>query len=326
MSSAKDQDARLEAAEWYARLQSRAVTHDELERFYAWRSNPSHERAFAELDNIWGQASGLSRDPDIMRALRSVKSQRMSFGTYILGLLRGRARLLWIPGAFAALAVMVTAWAITNQPATYRTGVGERLVVELEDGSRLTLNTATSLSVRLARGERRVELERGQAMFEVAHDPQRPFKVTSDGTSVTALGTVFEVRRDGDQVRVTLVEGRVSVVSAHASSPATLEHPGETMESGAVRVGIRRSDPAVATSWINGKVDLRDVPLASAIAEINRYTSKPIVLDAPAQAQTRISGAFLAGDEDAFAAAVTALLPLQKTVDESGTIRLSERR
>src|SRR5690606_28626324 len=92
-----------------------------------------------------------------------------------------------------------------------RTGVGEQRTVTLEDGSRVSLNTATRLSLHFDRGVRRVRLQSGEALFEVARDPGRPFVVESGDRQVRALGTAFIVRRDAGRIAVTLMEGSVEV-------------------------------------------------------------------------------------------------------------------
>src|SRR5690606_12600450 len=100
----------------------------------------------------------------------------------------------------------------------YRTAVGERLAVTLDDGSVLTLNTDSRALVQYGDGIRGVTLEKGQALFEVAKNPELPFVVTAAGRKVTALGTAFDVRVTDDRLAVTLIEGRVAVEPTAPSS------------------------------------------------------------------------------------------------------------
>jgi transmembrane sensor len=324
MSSARDQAARSEAAEWHARLQSRAVSNAELESFYAWRGDPVNAGAFDEVERVWTRLAELAGEPEVENALASLLGRNARPGG-VLGALRLPTRWLAAVAASLVVCIGVAAFLLVDQPLRYRTGVGERLVVVLEDGSRVTLNTSSRLSVRLSSASRDLVLEEGQALFHVARDPDRPFRVTSRGVSVTALGTLFEVRGEGSATRVLLLEGRISVRPSRGGSPARLVKPGDVLLAVADRPRIGRMDPGVATSWINGKIDLRDVPLAQAIQEVNRYSERRIVLDDPAQAGTRVSGSFATGDPEAFSAAVTALLPLRQRVEQDGTLHLAER-
>src|SRR5690606_20728867 len=122
-----------------------------------------------------------------------------------------------VPAVAAALAASLVialggVWWLTEVRGAYATRPGEQKVATLKDGSRIALNTDTRLDVRFDAGRRRIRLDRGEAMFEVAHDADRPFVVVAGDTRVQALGTVFIVRRTGDDVVVTLVKGRVAVV------------------------------------------------------------------------------------------------------------------
>lgn len=321
-----DPVARQEAAAWHARLQSRAVSNAELDAFYAWRETFGNARAFDAIENLWSQSTDLRDDPDIMFLLRGAGRPRWTPFALMEVFRNGwRSRMVGA-GLLSLLAVMVVMLVMKPTGQPYRTGIGERLTVRLDDGSRVTLNTASRISVRLSKTEREIVLEEGQVMFEVAHDPNRPFRVVSRGTSVTAIGTVFQVARDAFDTRVVLIKGRISIKPAAAASPTFLGTPGDTLDVGGRRSAIGRSDPTISSSWLNGKIDLRDVPLQEAIAEVNRYTERRIILDVPSEGRTKVSGMFATGDPDAFAAAVEALLPLDGAKDQDGKIHLVEKR
>jgi transmembrane sensor len=319
MTKSVEHEAGLEAAAWHARLQSRSVTNDELERFWEWRSRPGNAQAFETVDAIWSRASKSGDDPRIQDAIRNVGSDfprrraRINFG---------RSPGLLATGAVVAVLLLATLMFWLGQPSVYVTDVGETLVVRLDDGSRVTLNTSTKILVRFEKDRRDIELLEGQALFQVAPDPSRPFRVTAAETSVVALGTEFEVLRSDSAVKVTLVEGRISVAPSPNAPPSRLAATGDTLATRGSKVEIGKQDTKVALSWVGGKIDLRDVPLTAAIAEVNRYTHKRIVLDSPADADTRISGVFATGDREAFILAATALLGLEKSEDADGTAYL----
>jgi len=180
------------------------------------------------------------------------------------------------------------------------------------DGGRLQLDTDTRVRVRLSRGQRQVLLERGQAFFDVAHDAARPFTVTSGATSVRALGTRFDVRRDADAVRVTLVEGRVLVRPTQATSdPGVVLTPGQQMTAGVGRSPPRKIDVAAATSWRSGRIVFQAVPLHAAIAEFNRYSPRRIILEPGPAADALVTGAFDSDNLKAFVSAVGELNGLE---------------
>jgi len=193
-----------------------------------------------------------------------------------------------------------------------RTGVGQRAEVELADGSRVMLNTASELRVAFDGRRRRIELLRGQAWFEVARDPQRPFVVAAAGREVTALGTAFDVRIDRGQLEVMLVEGRVSVTDPAregmgADGRGIELSPNQLLVAGPGGVAVARvADPEPVEGWRNGMLIFDDRPLSEAVAEFNRYSARPIAIADPATGAIRISGAFRIGDDRAFIGALSA--------------------
>ncbi|WP_334163928.1 FecR family protein [Phenylobacterium sp.] len=314
MSDRRDR-ARDEAAAWFARLGRQAVTTDALRRFREWRRAPANARAYAEVEAAWSRAGDLRHDPDLRAATAAALDRRP---------LRARLAGLTPPaplglGLAAAAGLAVTA-ALVFGPAAlapaYDTGVGEQRLVVLDDGSRVRLNTDSRVRVRFARDARRVELLRGQAFFEVAHDAARPFTVDAGSAEVRALGTRFDVRRLDGTVQVTLVDGAVRVApdgARDAAAPAawTLA-PGQQVTVAPGRPAApRAADAAGATSWTTGRIVFRETPLAAAVAEVNRYSARKVTLDAPGLAAAPVSGVFDTGDTEAFVAAASSLFGLE---------------
>lgn len=317
--------ARQEAADWFARLNSRTITTDALREFRDWRADPDHARAYAELEALWKAAGKLNADPDIQAlteaALRTGRGRRF-------GLPRGPASIV-IVAALAGGALLLTAGLIAAASGrTYTSGLGEQRIVRLDDGSRVRLDTDTKLTVRFDKQGRHIVLARGQAFFEVAHDVRRPFTVRADGAEVRALGTRFDVRRDAGLVRVTLVEGKVAVRGPQGQ--AWTLTPGQQLKvtqrpsPSPTPTAPVRIDVAAATSWTTGRLTFQATPLSAAIAEVNRYGPDKIVLDADRLSQRPVSGAFDAGDSQAFAQAVAELCDLQVSQSPKGEIRLHD--
>ncbi|OJU08037.1 MAG: hypothetical protein BGN86_10015 [Caulobacterales bacterium 68-7] len=200
-------------------------------------------------------------------------------------------------------------WPLGEQ--TYRTQVGEHRSIALSDGSRIELNTDTQVRVRLAKQDRRLSLDRGQALFAVAHDAARPFIVTADGTSVRALGTRFEVYQSPTGVQVTLAEGKVEVRQERTSAPTVVLAPGERVDVTPAGTATRQLvDVAAATGWTTGRLTFND-------------TRQQVVLGAGAPADLPVNGVFDAGDTGAFVAGVSTLLDLKSAPLPGGGFELT---
>lgn len=226
-------------------------------------------------------------------------------------------------GAVAA----VFAPTLPPEAALHRTVVGGRSSIVLPDGSVATLNTDSVLKVAYTGAERGVRLLDGQAIFEVAKNRRRPFRVYAGDRLITAVGTVFDVRVDGGEVKVSLVEGKVQVstVSPRAGDrPAPIAmNPGQVLAAAPQAPPVlQAADIARAVSWREGVVVFDDALLGEAVAEVNRYTKKPLKLSDPQIGQLRVSGVFKSGDPERFAIAMTEVFPL--TIDHGwdGSSRL----
>ena len=307
-----------QATDWIARLGTRTISLDTIHEFARWREDPANAEAYRRAEQLWSRTGEMADDPDIQAALVQAQRRRpRRFGAKQIGAV----------GLTAALAASLAAGVFFWQGRdTYVTGIGEQRVLQLADGSRVRLDTASKMRVRFTAGERRIELAEGQALFEVAHNPARPFVVSTTDASVTAVGTVFEVRRVGLETRVVLVSGAVDV--AQAAAPGTPQRLQPNQQS-AIRAGkakVSTVNAETATSWTTGELTFVDTPLAEAVAEVNRYLAAPIVLEAPAAANTPINGVFRSGDRTAFVSATAHLFNLKAIREADGQVRLVSSR
>lgn len=319
-----------EAAVWYAKLSGQRVSNADLSAFFTWRSDSLNDAAYSRIEGLTTSVRALADDPRL-RAIADAAARRPRESDSLLARLRRRPRTAAGFGAVLAAAAVVGA-VLLNPPGqqTYRTDVGERRAISLEDGSSIELNTNSQVRVRLSKTRRSLILDKGQAMFAVAHDAGRPFIVTAGDTSVRAIGTRFEVYRAQDAVRVTLAEGRVQVRQA---SKTDVQAPPVTLTAGQ-RVDVAAAKPsapvivdvATATGWTTGRLTFRDVSLAEAVAEINRYSRRQIVLGAGAPADQRVNGVFDAGDTEAFVSGMAAALDLKSTPLPDGGVELTAQR
>jgi len=188
----------------------------------------------------------------------------------------------------------------------YRSAIGGIKVLSLSDGSTVTLNTNTTIHVVLSAAERRIELDRGEAFFEVAKDPLRPFIVSAAGKRIVAVGTKFSVFREAQDTRVVVTEGAVKVEELRggvAAGPATELAAGSIAQAGSAGVLVKRGSVAEAEaymSWRSGYISLRDTELAVAVAEFNRYNKKQLVIADPAITNLKIGGNLRAANVEAF--------------------------
>ena len=206
--------------------------------------------------------------------------------------------------------------------AHYQTAVGERSTVSLPDGSVMMLNTDTELEVAYDADERIVRLLRGQASFQVAKAPGRPFRVLAGHKRITAIGTEFDVRLERARLQVALLHGVVKVDSAwadRANAGATQMVAGDVLDVvDDYQVRVTRGDPQRISGWRDGQVVFDDESLVSAVAEINRYSTRPIQLDAQVGSRYRVSGVFKTGDVDRFAQTLAELFRLKLSHDDAG--------
>ena len=220
-----------------------------------------------------------------------------------------------------------------NNDSRYATALGELQSIPMSDGSRVTLNTDSSLRIALGRSTRRIDLEHGEAFFEVAKDPKRPFIVTVGDCKIIAVGTQFSVRREGDDVQVIVSEGRVrmehpmraaertqqmgTVVSA---PPENVLWPAGTIASIRGDRVLLQAEPLAeideSLSWRVGLLTFHDTPFATVVAEFNRYNSRKILIQDPTLSELRVSGVFRATHLAPFIHLLEQRFHIRASVDE----------
>jgi transmembrane sensor len=320
------QDIESTASEWLVRLETASSEEIQAE-FARWlESDPRHKAVYLRLERGWRRADRLKNLRPLDGAINENVLETFPQGQEQLPADEPPAvsrRTPWIAAA-AALAIVAIGpimWFVGSHMGwqTYKTQLGGLERISLEDGSTATLNTNTQLRVRLTKERRELILDRGEALFTVAHDPHRPFDVKAAQTVVRAVGTSFSVRlHDQTQVDVIVKEGRVAIdppddslnlklaQSAPLPQMSTLA-AGETVRVRARKLDVQRIDTEDMTrklAWTQGRLWFDRVTLAEAIAEFNRYNRRQLVIDDPAIAGLRIGGAFDATDLDSFVAAL----------------------
>jgi transmembrane sensor len=311
------------AAGWDARLRSPAATDQDRAAFRDWRTaSPGNGAAFDALQAAIGSLRRAAAEHPELRSLRE----------RTLGEARRDLRAFWLAAAAAVPIVLALGGYLwLREPAgQFATVKGERSALSLEDGSTVELNTHTRVRVALSPADRVVTLLEGQALFDVAPDPKRPFVVVAGNRRITALGTAFDVRMAPDDITVTMLEGRVAVEegSPLPGGARRIELvAGQQFSSRANLRGAqpRAADIEAATSWRRGQLIFRDTPLALAVEEINRYVEPGIVVGDAELAALRINGMFRTGQTAGFLGAIAGYYPVESRRGDDGRIHLEWR-
>lgn len=315
-----------EAAAWLARLDRGDLADSERLELRQWLAEDErHAAALQSSIAFWEDVDELARDMWAERATagRRGRSRRsFAFGPLTVGL-----------SAMAALVVAVVVLVGDSEPPVDRaiadfelavtTGLGEYRTIALPDTSEASLNSDTLVEIEYTAEERRVRLLRGEARFDVAHDPERPFAVLANGRVIEAVGTAFVVKIDGDETLVSVTEGQVRVASADEVSPTgdpfevvgtsgagrRLLHSGEELVFAAAQmeVEVRQYDPLVferRLAWTEGRMVFAGESLRDVIAEFGRHSNIAIELSEPSVADLEVTGNFILGDVDAFLEAI----------------------
>jgi transmembrane sensor len=343
-----------EAAEWFVEFRTSDIDAAGRQAFDAWvRSSTEHLRAYLEVAAIWNEASGVDArhelDVDALIALAATQGNLVALQSFKSEAARAMPSDAWQPdqyalrtgpmprklwsrskgrAAIAASVVFLTAltglfaWLYVQSVHTYGTQVGERRSIRLLDGSTIELNSRSRVRIDFSQASRTVQLLEGQALFHVANDPSRPFVVNSEGTSVRAVGTQFDVYKKGSGTIVTVVEGVVSVAkgervaasgehtpiaaqSARPPSPPNHRTTDRTLQAAIMlsagqqltvseRVAPEpvRVNVAAATAWTQRQLVLDSAPLKEVAEEFNRYSERRLVVEDAGEKELRLSGVF----------------------------------
>jgi transmembrane sensor len=308
--------ARAEAAAWLARLHGPGRSAEMEEGFRAWLTADSQNaRAFERASEYW----------DATAFVKPGSVSRVAPSNYILPKFRARAGTFGIGGCIAAVSFL--GWFLLARDPGLATAVGEQRMVALPDGSRVSLNTNTHLSVGFSKARRTIRLDQGEALFEVTKDSKRPFVVIAGSEEVTAVGTTFVVRRETSRVLVTMIAGKVAITGIPRVPGATVGNSTAQFLTAGERLTADAGAPTVideprveqVTAWRHGEIVLDNTPLSEAVEEVNRYGPGTLGVDRSA-VDYRVSGIFRIGDADAFVHALADLYHLNIVRKDNGIV------
>jgi transmembrane sensor len=303
--------AYLAAADWLLRLQGGEVSLEDTLAWQAWlNESPRNAQAFARIEEV----SQVLRSVPMPLAVPAHELAHDRYDASIPLKDWNEPRVLrppWFRFGLAALsagivftlATLVWFWQ-TPRASGFSTAVGENRNITLDDGSTIALGGDTRVEVALSAGLRAIRLARGEALFTVAKDPDRPFKVRVGDATIVALGTAFNVQLGSDRAIVSVTEGRVLVEPVAHFLPVTVLQEfrpklrrvrvdaGQQTIAGSA--GIEEptavEDPAAATAWRTGRLAFRLQPLRYVLEDVNRYAQKPIVLEGDGLGDIVITG------------------------------------
>lgn len=335
-----------EAADWWLQLQSVDMPREQREAFVDWlRESPVHIAEMLRVASVHGALdqferwariarSGSSNDEDTVVTLPARAETRASAAAR-------PSALRWSIAAVVACTAIVVALLLPGlRGQVMETERGERREVVLADGSVVQIDPETRLRVRFEDRVRRVFLDSGRALFRVAKNPDRPFLVEADATTVRAVGTAFGVERKEQGVVVTVSEGKVAIEGPGAASAQLPRRTPSGADVTDVRIvltaneqvtvsssggspQVRNVDSARALAWAEGRLNFENTPIREVVAQFNRYNSIQLHVEDEELARRSISGVFNAANPEAFIEFVQATTSVRVERDSAGNILIA---
>lgn len=294
----KSENPNRQAADWLARLHADDRSSKDEAEFSRWvAADPRNAETFERASAVWDSIGGLSQ-PETAPAAPTqpaVLTRRMVLAGSAVVAVVGAASLGWQEAG----------------AVEYQTAVGEQRRIVLEDGTRVMLDTATSIRFMAETKLRTLLLLAGRIDVEIAPDP-RPFIIDAGARRARTRTARIDVRRDGEAVALTTIAGTVSVASVAADVEPVAVNAGERIAMAQdQRYNVDRPELNDLTAWQTGRLAFRDETLATAVSEMNRYSTRQLVITDPEAAKLRLSGVYRVGDPEAFANSLAVLLAVR---------------
>ena len=322
MTSKRKQQSSIEAVQWWTTLREGERARADRERFVDWlQAAPENVAEYLELADFWQDLGAVGRDAEVEAILAEAETHDNivplsgSISTALPS--KVRTHRAWLAAAACTLVVLAGALALlqpSDEPIS--TAVGEQRSITLADGSLITLNTWTSIRHRFDESTRRVELIKGEALFDVARDEQRPFIVTAGATEVRVLGTSFNIYKKSDlEATVTVLEGRVVVRATGLISAGQAGSAVDTLQTAAGEfeltdgqqihiwpkekvAPVKEVPPEKVVEWTTRRITFENTALSDVVAEFNRYNTNQLRVDDPDLALLELNGVFKPHSQD----------------------------
>ncbi len=289
-------DLASEAAEWFLKLRDDDLSRADYLEWQEWiAESDDHARAFAGAEDCW-------------EALDDVKD--LSWADTGDGPVTRNYFRRIMPVAASIAATLLVALSVglflqkditpSLETTSYQTARAEHKTVRLDDGSKINLGARSIINVNYSDTRRNITLVRGEAIFDVVRDKARPFVVKTGNGTVTAIGTKFNIHSNDQDVVVTVLEGIVEVnpypensTPDHAPLPRVSAGKAVTYQVNGYISEITDTNIEAAISWEKGLLVRVDVPLASVIEDVNRYSAREIIIGDAALNNIRFTGTVL---------------------------------
>jgi transmembrane sensor len=316
-----------EATEWWLQLQAQDISRQQRAAFVDWlRESPVHVAEILRVASVHGAlekfenwarvaTQGSGGDEQVVVSMHARDGAAPAQSRWL--------RRTWpIAAAVAGLALATALLLPALRGQVMATERGERREVVLADGSVVQIDPESRLRVRFEEHVRRVVLDSGRALFRVARNPERPFLVDADSTTVRAVGTAFGVERKEQGVIVTVAEGKVAIERRDkVQAPAFLTANEQVaVSSGGAAAPIRKVDSQRALAWAEGRLNFENTPIREVVAQFNRYNNIELRVEDEALAGRPISGVFNAANPQSFIAFIEATTSVQVKRESDGDI------
>jgi transmembrane sensor len=361
------------AAQWFVRLQEGDASAEAFAEWNKWLGASSeHRLAYEELENTILRLERL-RHPPQLPSLAQLAADKYDGSAPLdpLGPIQPSAARKLLRNARTALLALAAAvvlmafggpWFlsyVTSQPPSgtmnYQTAAAQTKLIELPEGSRVTLDADSELNVVLTSDRRALTLVRGEGYFQVAKDRSRPFVVQAGATQVTAIGTAFNIRRSANRTVVAVLEGKVefvaephsrpdapaSVSGRHdksqviAGSPSQSRVPqlsaqvaaGEAVsysESGDLHA-LPATEASLAAAWLQGHRRYYNEPLRYVLADVSRYTGRKIKVSDELTGDLQFTGTLDVENSEAWLRGLSVALPVRLVDEKDGTLRVERQ-
>jgi transmembrane sensor len=302
------------AAEWWMRLREADDDQDTVTQWLAWsEADKRHLAAFEQISQL---AAELSQVDDVTRE-RLIRKFDVS---------PTRRWLHWAAAAVIVLGIGLGVYGgwkhyFPEEPwQTYASSVAVNRDVDLADGSHIVLGGASQLQVRLGSTRRSIELNSGEAFFRVAHESDRDFVVRAGKLVIRAVGTMFDVRRTGERIQLAVVEGSVQLTSnggrlgfAPSAGTTLAVSAGQQVvfDPATAQFSLTHISAQQAMSWQEDRLEFVDEPLSSVIANVNRYSRRPLMLATPDLNGLVFTGTVYTNAIDNWLGALPQVMPVQ---------------
>lgn len=284
-----------EAVAWFVRLRDEEASESDRTAFVAWlEASPAHGQAWRELEAVWGVLDQVAVPKPTATTAPNILTHSAA---------RRTTRTSWRPLAAAAMLLLAVTAAWRLAPAgllsDHRTGIGERRIVALADGSRVELGPASAIDVELTGARRSVRLVAGEAFFTVARDTARPFVVSAGQGEIAVLGTAFDVKiRQSEAVSVVVAESKVAVSAAGSQAVGVTAGEEVSYDRNGISA-VRPADLDAAQAWRQDQLVFHDAPLDTVLTELRRYRGGTIQLLGGELGKRRVTAVFDARRPDA---------------------------